>query len=57
VLLSPCFVTAAPELLDWVRARGWRAMVACTVAGLYFVFWFQDEVGKNGFTVLGHHIT
>jgi hypothetical protein len=55
VLLSPCFVTAAPGLLDWVRVHG--CMVVCTVAGLYFVFWFQDEVGKNGFTVLGHHIT
>jgi MFS family permease len=26
-------------------------------AGIFFIFWFQDEVGSNGFSLLGRHIT
>ena len=27
------------------------------ISNLFFIYWFQDEVGKDGFSLLGHHIT
>lgn len=27
------------------------------ISSLFFIYWFQDEVGANGFSLLGHHIT
>jgi hypothetical protein len=28
-----------------------------TFSSLFFIYWFQDEVGKHGFYLLGRHIT
>ena len=31
--------------------------VYSTFSSLFFIYWFQDEVGKHGFYLLGRHIT
>jgi hypothetical protein len=31
--------------------------VYSTFSSLFFIYWFQDEVGKHGFSLLGRHIT
>ena len=28
-----------------------------TIQGLYFIYWFQDEVGIHGYSFFGHHVT
>lgn len=53
--------TVAPSFLTQVClvGVGWAAVATTdsSFAGIFFIYWFQDEVGQNGFSLLGRHIT
>ena len=65
---QPCTTRVALTLQDFVSAfkhPPFRWLFITNVmntvygsfAGIFFIFWFQDEVGKHGFSLLGRHIT
>lgn len=41
----------------WLFITNVMNTVYSSFAGIFFIFWFQDEVGSNGFSLLGRHIT
>ena len=68
VVSQPCTTKVALTVADFVSAFQYPPFrwlfitnlmntVYSSFAGIFFIYWFQDEVGKNGFSLLGHHIT
>jgi hypothetical protein len=68
VASQPCTKKVALTIADFVSAFQYPPFrwlfitnvmntVYSSFAGIFFIFWFQDEVGSNGFNLLGRHIT
>lgn len=41
----------------WLFVTNVMNTVYSSFASIFFIFWFQDEVGNHGFSLLGRHIT